>query len=472
MSTLSQRLRLFEAVIPLLTAAVLLLGSVILYPVKFYWPLGIGALVAVLIAYRAGFSARALSQAAWDGMKATFIALSILLLVGALIGVWMAAGTVPTLVYYGLLFASPRFLVPVAFLLAVAVSMMLGTSVGTLSTLGVAIMGVAQGVGLPLPLVAGALVSGALVGDRTSPLSGSLNLNVAMTGTSLRNMMSRLWQTGAPAVAITLLLYGLVGVGTTPSDTGADGALLQSLASSVVISPWMLLPPLLVLGLSFFRVKVKWALGVGVVAGILLAVLVGGQEIRQPVLAALYGHVADTADPSLNRILSGGGLFPMVHQIILILVAGAFSGVMEATGMMAMVLEGLVRGVTKPLTMVLATMGISTAVAGIASNQALAIIIPGRMLRGSYERLGLSPELLSRTLADSGTLTAVLIPWNVMSMLSAAALGVPSVQFIPYTWLAMVLPAISIWTAYREERRSAPAVVGSGSSVLGLEKGD
>ncbi len=459
-------------VLPLFTAAVLLLGSILFYPVKFYWPLGIGAAVAAVVAYRAGFSIRSIGEAAWSGMKATFIALYILVLVGALIGVWMAAGTVPALVYYGLLFASPRFLVPVAFLLALAVSMMLGTSIGTLSTLGVAIMGVAHGVGVPLPLVAGALVSGALVGDRTSPLSGSLNLNVAMTGTDLREMMGRLWQTGGPAVVVTLILYGLVGLGVAPGAEGAGREMLASLADSVVISPWLLLPPAVVLGLSFLRVKVKWALGFGVLSGMALAVVVGGQPIEQPVMAGLFGHVAETVDPSLNRILSGGGLVPMVHQILLILVAGAFSGIMEGTGMMMMVLERLIERVRRPLSLVLATMGISTAVAGIASNQALAIIIPGRMLRTPYERMRLSPAVLSRTLADSGTLLAALIPWNVMGMLSAAALGVPTLKFAPYTWLAFVLPAISVWFAYREERVGARAEVSAAAAIVGLDKGD
>jgi NhaC family Na+:H+ antiporter len=435
----------------------LLLGSVLFYPVKFYWPLGVGAVVAALIAYRRGFSLRSLAHGAWGGMKATLIALSILVLVGSLIGVWMAAGTVPTLVYYGLLFASPRFLVPVAFLLALAVSMMLGTSVGTLSTLGVAIMGVAHGIGAPIPLVAGALVSGALFGDRSSPLSGSLNLNVAMTGTDLRDMMGRLWRTGGPAVAITLGLYIVAGLFLV-ADGGAGGTVLrESLAASVPVSPWLLLPPVVVLGLSFARVKVKWALGIGILAGVVLAVLVAGRSILEPIKAGLFGYHATTGNPSLDRILSGGGLFPMVHQVILILTAGALNGIMEATGMMALVLERLVKGIRRPLFLVLSTMAISTAVAGVAANQALSIIIPGRMLRGVYQRAGLPATLLSRTLADSGTLFAGLIPWNVMAVLAAAALGVAPLTFAPYTFLAFVLPALSLWATYREERSVTPA---------------
>lgn len=447
-----QRFRLVEAALPLVIAAVLLLGSILFYPVKFYWPLGLGALTATLIAHRRGYSGRTLAEAAWGGMKATLIALSILVLVGSLIGVWMAAGTVPTLVYYGLLFASPRFLVPVAFLLASAVSMMLGTSVGTLSTLGVALMGVAHGVGAPVPLVAGALVSGALVGDRTSPLSGSLNLNVAMTGTDLREMMPRLWRTGGPGILVTLALYVMAGLWVEPSGGIGGGSLRESLAASVTISPWLLLPPVLVLALSFARIKVKWALGFGMLAGVILAVVIGKQELAQPVMAGLMGHKAATGDPSLDRILSGGGLVPMVHQAILILTAGALNGIMETTGMMAQVLERLVEGIRRPLTLVASTMVISSAVASLTANQALAIIIPGRMLRGVYQRTGLPASVLSRTLADSGTLAASLIPWNVMSVLAATALAVPSSSFAPYAFLVFVLPALSLLLTYREEK--------------------
>jgi NhaC family Na+:H+ antiporter len=449
-------------------AATLLLGSLIFYPVKFYWPLGIGALAAAAIAYRRGFSVRTLSIAAWGGMKATLIALSILVLVGSLIGVWMAAGTVPTLIYYGLVFASPRFLVPVAFLLALAVSMMLGTSVGTLSTLGVAIMGVAHGIGAPVPLVAGALVSGALFGDRSSPLSGSLNLNVAMTGTDLREMISRLWRTGGPAVAITLLLYGVAGFWFAPAGGSGGSELRESLSASVVISPWLLLPPVVVLGLSFARVKVQWALASGMLAGVVLAVAVGGQNLLQPVMAGLFGYRAQTGDAALDRILSGGGLFPMVHQVILILTAGALNGIMESTGMMGLVLERLVEGIRRPLALVASTMAISTAVAGLAANQALAIIIPGRMLRRVYQRASLPVTLLSRTLADSGTLLAGLIPWNVMSVLSATALGVSAATFAPYAFLAFVLPVLSLLVTYQEERRDAAMT----QSVQRLAAGD
>lgn len=456
-----QRFTLIEAALPLSTAALLLVGSILFFPVKFYWPLGIGALTAALIAHRRGYSPRALVSGAFNGMRATVIALSILVLVGSLIGVWMAAGTVPTLVYYGLFFASPRFLVPVAFLLALAVSMMLGTSIGTLSTLGVAIMGVAHGVGAPAPLVAGALVSGALFGDRSSPLSGSLNLNVAMTGADLREMLGRLWRTGGPAVLITLVLYAVAGLWFDPAEGAVGAGLRESLAARVRISPWLLLPPAVVLGLSFARVKVMWALGFGVLTGVFLAVAVGGQEPLQPVLAGLFGHRAATGDPALDRIVAGGGVLPMAHQVILILVAGAFNGIMETTGMMAMVLERVVEGIRRPLALVASTMAISTAVSAIAANQALAIIIPGRMLRPVYQRNGLPLTLLSRTLADSGTLFAGLIPWNVMGMLAAAAMGLPVMSFAPYAFLVFVLPGLSLWETYREER----AMVGSNQPV-------
>lgn len=453
---MSQRFRPIEAALPLAITALLLIGSILLYPVRFYWPLGIGALVAAVIALRRGFSARSLVSAALGGIKATMIALAILVLVGSLIGVWMAAGTVPTLVYYGLLFASPRFLVPVAFLLALAVSMMLGTSIGTLSTLGVAIMGVAHGVGAPVPLVAGALVSGALFGDRSSPLSGSLNLNVAMTGTDLRQMLSRLWPTGGPALLVTLSLYVVAGLWLAPAGGAAESGLRESLAASVTISPWLLVPPVVVLGLSFARVNVKWALGLGILAGAVLVVLVGGQTPLEAVRAGVFGHVARTGDPTLDRIFSGGGLLSMVHQVILILVAGALNGIMESTGMMALVLEKVVEGIRRPLALVASTMAISTVVSAIAANQALAIIIPGRMLRSVYQRAGLSAEVLSRTLADSGTLIAGLIPWNVMGLLAAAALGLPVTAFAPYSFLVFILPAFSLLAAYREERLATP----------------
>lgn len=451
---MAQRFRLVEAALPLVTAAFLLIVTALFHSTAFYWPLAAGAAVAVLLARRAGFKAGELARAAVGGMKSTMIAISILILVGALIGVWKASGTVPAMVYYGLSLANPTFLVPAAFLLALAVSMMLGTSIGTLSTLGVALMGVAQGVGAPLSLVAGALVAGALFGDRSSPLSGSLNLNVTMTGTDLRKMLSGLMPTGLTAALLSLAGYVAFGLAMPGAGGGAGAEMQGAIAAHFEISPWLLLPPVIVLVLAFCRVPVRRALGAGMLVGGALAVYIGGESWLLPLKAAIFGFQPDVSDPSLKRILAGGGVLPMYNQFLLLLVAGAFNGIMEATGMMAQVLGQVVEGVRRPLALVATTMAISTAVAMVAANQALAIIVPGRMLQPAYERAGLPSTLLSRTLADSGTVLAGIIPWNLMGLLASASLGVPVRAFLPYTFLAFILPAVSLGLTALEEQRA------------------
>lgn len=464
------RFSLLEAATPLITAAVLLLGSVVLYPVRFYWPLAVGALVAIWMARRSGFTFTELGRAALAGIKSTFIAVSILLLVGALIGVWVGAGTVPAMVYYGLQVAEPRFLLPAAYLLALTVSMMLGTSIGTLSTLGVAIMGVAQGAGLPLAPVAGALVSGALFGDRSSPLSGSLNLNLSMTQTEMRKAQGALAPTGVVVAILCLAVYAWLG-GRLPVAPGAQGSGLgAALAAQVTIGPWLLVPPVLVLVLAFLRVPVRWALGAGIAAGAVVGVLVGGAELPGLVRAALFGQISPVAEGTLSRILSGGGIFPMVHQFLLILVAGAFNGIMEATGMMPMVIERLVAGVRRPVGLVFSTMLISVSVSMVAANQALAIIVPGRMLRPAYDRAHLPSALLTRALADSGTLLAGIIPWNLMGVLAAASLGVPAHAFAPYAFLALLMPPASLIYAYAEEKGLFDG--GSATTATEFSRGD
>lgn len=437
------------ATLPLLTTALLLVAMLLAGSTAFYLPLAAGALVAAGLALRAGFGPRRLGRAALDGMKSTLIALSILIIVGGLIGVWKAAGTVPAMIYYGLGLAQPRLIVPIAFLLALATSMMLGTSIGTLSTLGVAIMGVAHGIGAPPALVAGALVSGALFGDRSSPLAGSLNLNVAMTGNDLRRMLAFLAPTGLVAASGSLLLYALLGARVAVAAGTGGEALRSAIAATFSISPWLLLPPMIVLVLAFRRVPVRWALGVGIVAGALLALLVGG---KFPLEAALFGFKVQTGDPVLDKMLAGGGILPMWNQVLLILVAGAFNGIMEATGMMSLVVSRLVDGVRRPASLIGMTMVISIAVAMVAANQALAIIVPGRMLRPSFDRAGLDGRLLSRALADSGTVLAGIIPWNLMGLLAGAALGVPARAFAPYAFFALLLPLISLVKCLMEER--------------------
>lgn len=448
-----QRFGMGQASLPLVVAALLMGGMILTGSTALYWPLAAGAAVAGALALRKGFSWTSLGTAARDGMKSTLIALSILILVGALIGVWKESGTVPAMVYYGLSLAAPKYLVPAAFLLALAVSMMLGTSIGTLSTLGVAIMGVAHGVGAPIPLVAGALVSGALFGDRSSPLAGSLNLNVAMTGTDLRRMLGVLAPTGITAAVLSLVGYVVAGVGSAPAGAGEGAAMQQAIAAHFAISPWLLLPPVLVLVLAFARVPVRWALGFGILSGGALGVLAGGAGWLEPLTAAVMGFTSHAGDAGLDRIFSGGGILPMWRQVALILVAGAFSGIMEQTGMMGVVFAGLVEGVRRPLALVGSTMLVSISIAMVAANQALAIIIAGRMLRPAYDRSRLSPNLLSRTLADSGTVVAGVIPWNLMGVLAAAALGVPVREWAPFAFFAFILPVVSVIFAFVEERR-------------------
>jgi Na+:H+ antiporter, NhaC family len=448
-----QRFGLLEASIPLMIAAVLMGGTILAGSTALYGPLAVGAGVAALMAFRRGYRVTELGRAAVAGMKATVIALSILLIVGCLIGVWKAAGTVPAMVYYGLALADPSYLVPAAFVLSLATSMMLGTSIGTLSTIGVAIVGVAHGVGAPLPLVAGALVSGALFGDRSSPLSGSLNLNVAMTGTDLRRMLAGLAPTGIAAAVLSLVGYAVAGAGPAAAEGATGSAMREAIAAHFVISPWLLVPPVLVLALAFLRVPVRWALGCGIVAGALLGVAVQGMLLLDPVKVSVFGFSSNAGDAALDRMFSGGGLVPMARQVALILAAGAFNGIMEQTGMLTVIIARLVEGVRRPLALVGSTMLVSVAVSMVAANQALAIIIPGRMLRPAYDRAGLSADLLSRTLADSGTVIAGIIPWNIMGILAAASLGISVRTFVPYAFLAWLLPVVSLaWTAVAERR--------------------
>jgi len=456
------RFSLAEAILPLATAAVLMLATIISGSTDLYWPLLAGVAAALVLALKKGWSLTDLGAAASGGMKATLIPIIILVLVGCLIGVWKVSGTVPAMIYYGLGVASPRFLVPTAFVLALAMSMLLGTSVGTYSTLGVAIMGVAHGVGAPLPMVAGALVSGALFGDRSSPLAGSLNLTVAMTGTDLRKMLSVLAPTGITAAGLALVGYLAFGLGPAADASTAGSTMREAISTHFVISPWLLVPPVLVLALAFFRVPVKWALGLGILAGAVLSVVVAGTSVLAPVWAALYGFTSQAGDTALDKVFSGGGLFPMWRQFALLLAAGALSGIMEKTGMLSVVFSRLVEGTRRPLALVGSSMLVSTGVAFVAANQALPIIITGRMMRATFEGARLSPNLLARSLADSGTVLSGVIPWNLMAMLAAAALGVPARSFVPFTFFAFLLPAVSLAFAYVEERRGSLAFQLSG----------
>lgn len=387
----------------------------------------------------------------------------ILLVVGALIGTWILGGVVPTMLYYGLQIIHPSVFLPVACVACALVSLSTGSSWSTTGTLGIALMGIGHTLGIPEGMVAGAVISGAYFGDKMSPLSDTTNLAPAMAGTDLFSHIRHMVYTSGPAILLALVGFSVLSFfyGGSVSDESAIQTTLQKLADSFWISPLLFICPVLVVVMVAKKVPALPALVVGVLVGALCAVifqqdviarLAGGEfniknAYTQVVQVSHSGFTLDSGDKVLDKLLSRGGMSGMLSTVWLILMAMVFGGALEGTGMLQVLAESILRVVHGAGSLVGATLGSCILLNITASDQYLAIVVPGRMFRKAYEDFGLDPKNLSRALEDAGTVTSVLCPWNTGGAYNSTVLGVATLTYLPFCFFNLLSPLVSLFIA-------------------------
>ncbi|HUF48076.1 MAG TPA: Na+/H+ antiporter NhaC [Vicinamibacterales bacterium] len=420
----------------------------------------VAATVAGTLGVSLGYSWKELQQGIVSGISLAMGAMLILLVVGALIGAWILAGVVPTMIYYGLLILTPAVFFPSACVLCALVATATGSSWTTAGTVGVALIGVAAAQDLNLGLAAGAVISGAYFGDKMSPLSDTTNLAPAMAGSELFTHIRHMVWTTVPSMALALLLFTVIGLNVgAPRDTAAVDEILAALRTSFVIGPHLLLPMVLVLVLVVRRMPALPALLIGTGVGCLVAMVFQVEAVTTyaaspdlPAWAVLVkgawmslfdGYQLESGSAALDELLSRGGMGSMLTTVWLILSAMTFGAVMETTGMLQRIAEAILGTVRGTGSLIAATLGTAIGMNIIASDQYIAIVLPGRMYRAEFERRGLAPENLSRTLEDAGTLTSPLVPWNTCGAFMAQTLGVPTLTYLPYAFLNLLNPVVA-----------------------------
>jgi len=417
-----------------------------------------------------------------DGIMTGMQACLILWTVGPLIGTWIVSGVVPTMIYYGLAILSPSIFLFAALIICSVVSLSTGTSWGTTGTVGIALMGIALGLGIPAPLTAGVVISGAYFGDKMSPLSDTTNLAPAVAGTDLfQHIRAMCWTTGPTyiIVAVITIAIGFKYSGGT-LDTAKIAAIQALMDAEFWINPIALIAPILVIGLSAMSKPALPSLWAGIFVAIIFAVVQGNglgdilnimQNGYSPtVSAAISGAGEDAAalakalaehnltalDPKVAleaandvvKLMSRGGLQSMNWTISLIICAFTFGFTMDTCGFLKVLLEAIMKPI-KSVGGMVATTILSCFICNVfLGDQYLSIAMPGTMFRPAYELKGLHPRMLSRSLEDCGTLTSVLIPWNTCGAYQSGVLGVPTVQYIPYAFLNYMNPLIAILITY------------------------
>ena len=386
----------------------------------------------------------------------------ILLLVGALASIWLFSGTVPILVYYGVKLLSPSVFLVATCIACAITSVVSGSSWSTAATIGLAMVGVGRPLEIPDGLIGGAIISGSYFGDKISPLSDTTNLAAAVTETPLFDHIKYLLNTTGPSIIISLILFAIIGANIGSSNGAVDvSATLLAIESTFNITGWLLLPPVIVLGLIVKRVAAIPALFMGIVVGALFVVLFQQEllasmfDANQPhqvytlIMGALFEGISiETSDPALNELFSSGGMRGMLNTVWLILSAMAFGGVLEATGMLARIMESVKSLATNFFSLVACTAGTCIVTNISTSDQYISVAIPGRMFAGLYKDMGYASENLSRTLEDTGTVTSVLVPWNTCGAFHAAVLGIATMDYIYFCFFNLLSPIMTLLFAY------------------------
>lgn len=459
---------LFEALLPIVILIILLTLNVFIFEDSLAGPnqiaLILAASVAGLIATKLGYQWETVRSKVVTTIGSAMPSILILLLIGSLAGTWMISGVVPAMIYYGLNIINPKLFLVTAVVVAAIVSVATGSSWSTVATIGVALLGIGKAIGMNEAVVAGAIISGAYFGDKMSPLSDTTNLAPAMAGTDIFTHIRYMTFTTVPTLTVTLIISFFIGFHYDYSGAVANVDTVQNAISGTFnTSPVLFVVPLALFAIILLRVPPIPALMAGTLLGGIFAIIfqpdvvntvagVSGNYTKASyvaVMQSMFGSVSlETSDPKVTELLTTTGMRGMLDTIWLIITAMVFGGIMESAGLLKRITQPIVKYAKSTGSLVTSTVVTCLFFNTTASDQYLAIVVPGRMFRKTYQDKGYAPELLSRTLEDCGTVTSVLIPWNTCGATQSRVLGVDTWAYAPYAFFNIISPLMTILFAY------------------------
>ncbi|NLN17169.1 MAG: hypothetical protein GX182_07625, partial [Firmicutes bacterium] len=453
--------RMGEALFPLGVTVCLVGLSVLRWDVSLHAPLILGTFVTVLFALRLGYRWRDIEGFILKGFTEAASIFPVLLAIGTVVGVWMISGTIPAMVYYGLRVLWPRVFLVAAFLFSALVSVAMGTTWGTVSSVGVALAVIGQSMGFPLPLTAGAVVSGAFAGATVSPISPMAHLAATVTEVDFTEHVRNVFLHSLPALVICILCF--VFLGKPYARIGADPAerllISQALESAYNLSPVLFLPTVLVIGLGFAGWKVVPSLMAGTITGGLVAIIYQGAKVAEVFQAMYSGYLPP--DFPLDFWTNKGGMVSMYDVLALIIIALAYAGTLNGTGMIQVLMAGALNKFKGQRGVMALSVVVGSLIGLVAGTQSLVILLTGHTFMDSYQDLQIPSLNLSRVLSDCGILVAPLVPWNSNGLFVSGVLGVSTFTYGPYAIYCWLVPVMSFLYALR-----------GGAAVKGEAKGE
>lgn len=448
---MKRRPNLFEAFSPIIVMLLLLAIGFGVFGLNPEPLLILSSVYAGFIALRLGFSWSDMMEGIQEKVSLAMPAILILISIGILIGTWMIAGTIPMLIYYGLELINPTFIVLIAFVVSAIISIVTGTSWGSVGTVGVALMGIATGLEANLPATAGAIVAGAYFGDKLSPLSDTTNLAPIAAGSELYEHIKHMMWTTVPAAIVSMIIYLIAGISVSNDEVTAPETMSTMLTTLSTMFNWnllLLLPPVIIL---FGAIKKYPTLPIIIFSSIIAAIL--GMFIQDFTLKDVFASAVTGFDvsmvnktgfdsaaviPEVLDLVHQGGMQSMTSVILIAFSAFAFAGIMTKSGALEVIIEQLLKFVKRTGDLILTTVISCLTMALVTGNSYLSIIVPGEMFKDTYKLKGLAAKNLSRTLEDSGTVVVPLIPWSSAGVFMAGTLGIPTLSYAPWAVLCYV----------------------------------
>lgn len=408
------------------------------------------AVVSLFAIYRLGFNWEELMASIGHGIKEIAVTLLIYGIIGMMIACWIQSGIIPTLIYYGLKILNPKFFLLMAMLICAIVSTSTGSSWTTVGTMGVVFLSIGAGFGIPMPVTAGAAISGAYFGDKISPMSDTTNLAPAVSGSTLFDHIRHMLVSSGISLAIAGVIFTFIGF--KYSAKGGDLSLVQEISKTIqdgfVISPFLLLIPCTVIVLGILKKPAVPSLFLGVALGAICAVAVQGVSFNDMQTALQYGFTFESESDMMNELLSGGGIQNMMWSMSLTICAICFGSVLDATNMLHVLASKLLKVAKSTGGLITCVVCTCLGTNIITGDQYLGIILPGKMYKKEFEDRGLAPQNLSRALEDAATVTSPLVPWSSCAAVMVAALGIPTLDYLPYCFFSLVSPLVSIFLGF------------------------
>ena len=437
----------YHAMVTIIPMIIIMFVSIVGFGASPQIPLVFGCVIAGIVAIWIGYTWEEIKDGMVDGITNSLEAVLILLLIGMLVGSWIASGTVPTLIYYGLKIVSPKIFLPATMLICLIVACAIG-SWGAVGTIGIAFMGIGIALKIPAPIVAGAVISGAYMGETISPLSDATNLAAAVVNRDVFKIAKKILPISVVGAIIAIVIYAVVGLGYASGNAeeveASVAPLLSSMAAQFNISPLTIIPLLAMVVCIILKFPAIPAMLVGSFVGMLEAVLYQHVSISDMISFAYSGYVCNTGNEMIDKLLTAGGMEGMLESISIIIIAMAFGGIMKETKQMEALVKPIISRVKSFGGMSFITVLTCIFMNVILPDQYLGISMPGQMYADEYDKKEIDRVTLGSILLGGGAVTSPLIPWNTCGIYCMTILGVAPLAYAPYAFYGFIVPVLTI----------------------------